>query len=462
MEGHLPGGCSRAPCAVRLCPRGALGSRSEDRPGAHPPAIPVPERSRLRRLRDPGPGHRLHGQRAVEPLRPADRQHLPRARGLRRRTSRIPTAACRAGRATRHDPEHAAGVNITGAWAQGNLGRADVRDRLHRGRRQLLQRRDQGRSRQHLPEPGRAAVSRGSRTARAQGTYDLDHNGRFDIRDYAHDPRVNPPCPAGTEPVHAPRGGHDAGLRGERPARVPEPGRHRRDPDAISVPRGPDRGLRPLPGHRRQAGRLPARAAASTTTATAIPTTSAAGTSSATPTTRRPTTPPTTTRPGLISRPRGRGQQRLRRRGRVPQLPVLPIKQGAEAVGRTDQLGAGDPLRDRRRARRDQLGRRLLHLLDFAREAIDYAYRHGVLLSLDSNDFDSMDHTDGMLLRPRPPRATPLTQDAGRAPTTHDLPRPQQRHQLRHPQHLLGRGQQHLGRDAVPGRRCWRWCSPRR
>jgi hypothetical protein len=34
----------------------------------------------------------------------------------------------------------------------------------------------------------------------------------------------------------------------------------------------------------------------------------------------------------------------------------------------------------------------------FSQEAVDYAYRHGVLLSLDSNDFDSMDHSDGMLL----------------------------------------------------------------
>src|SRR5213078_3855940 len=33
----------------------------------------------------------------------------------------------------------------------------------------------------------------------------------------------------------------------------------------------------------------------------------------------------------------------------------------------------------------------------FVQDAINYAYDHGVVLSLDSNDFDSMDHTDGML-----------------------------------------------------------------
>ena len=36
------------------------------------------------------------------------------------------------------DPQHAAGVNMTGAWAQGNLGRNDVLRRLHRGRGELL------------------------------------------------------------------------------------------------------------------------------------------------------------------------------------------------------------------------------------------------------------------------------------------------------------------------------------
>lgn len=36
----------------------------------------------------------------------------------------------------------------------------------------------------------------------------------------------------------------------------------------------------------------------------------------------------------------------------------------------------------------------------YGRDAIEYANKKGVLLlSLDSNDFDSTDHTDGMLIR---------------------------------------------------------------
>src|SRR5207245_7496252 len=70
---------------------------------------------------------------------------------------------------------------------------------------------------------------------------------------------------------------------------------------------------------------------------------------------------------------------------------------GAEALGRSDKWAAG-----------------LLYAADigvtavssvvvnytysrFVQDAINYAYDHGVVMSLDSNDFDSMDHTDGML-----------------------------------------------------------------
>ena len=31
-------------------------------------------------------------------------------------------------------------------------------------------------------------------------SYDANHDGHFDLRDYENDPRVNPPCPDGTAP----------------------------------------------------------------------------------------------------------------------------------------------------------------------------------------------------------------------------------------------------------------------
>src|SRR5438876_717618 len=83
--------------------------------------------------------------------------------------------------------------------------------------------------------------------------------------------------------------------------------------------------------------------------------------------------------------------------GLCPRCRVVPVKTGAEALGRSDKWAEG-----------------LLYAADigvtavssvvvnytysrFIQDAIDYAYDHGVVMSLDSNDFDSMDHTDGML-----------------------------------------------------------------
>ena len=76
---------------------------------------------------------------------------------------------------------------------------------------------------------------------------------------------------------------------------------------------------------------------------------------------------------------------------------VVPVKQDAEPLGRSDRWGESILYAT-------DLGATAISSVvveynysSFDQEAIDYAYRHGVLLSLDSNDFDAMDHTDGML-----------------------------------------------------------------
>lgn len=105
------------------------------------------------------------------------------------------------------DPQHASGVNMTGAWAQGNLGRPDVviayieggvnydSEPVKDGLDSIYL------SRGELPWPQDAS-------GRTHGTYDLNHDGRFDIRDWAQDPRLNPPCAAHTKPfVH-----HEEGV----------------------------------------------------------------------------------------------------------------------------------------------------------------------------------------------------------------------------------------------------------
>jgi hypothetical protein len=93
---------------------------------------------------------------------------------------------CWAPKAT--DPEHSSGVNMTGAWAQGNLGRPDVliayveggvnydSDAIKDGLDSVFLNRGE------LPWP----LGGG----RDQKRYDLNRDGRFDIRDWARDLRA--------------------------------------------------------------------------------------------------------------------------------------------------------------------------------------------------------------------------------------------------------------------------------
>ena len=101
-----------------------------------------------------------------------------------------------------HDPQHASGVNMTGAWAQGNVGRPDIlvayieggvnydSDGIKDGLDHIYLNRGE------LPYPERADGT----TLVSGDRYDLNGDGRVSISDYAQDPRVNPPCPAGVAP----------------------------------------------------------------------------------------------------------------------------------------------------------------------------------------------------------------------------------------------------------------------
>src|SRR4051812_19258157 len=92
------------------------------------------------------------------------------------------------------DPDNASGVNFTGAWRLGNVGRADIlvayieggvnysADGIKDGLDNVFI------NKAELPKPA------------GSDRYDANGDGRFDIRDYAEDPRVNPACPDGTEP----------------------------------------------------------------------------------------------------------------------------------------------------------------------------------------------------------------------------------------------------------------------
>ena len=149
------------------------------------------------------------------------------------------------------DPEHSAGVNMTGAWAQGNVGRADIlvayieggvnydSNNIKDGLDNVFI------NQRELPKPEQADGT-------AYGAYDANGDGRFDIRDYAHDPRVNPACPSGTAPFAKYEEGDHPLVRGRRAARLPQQGRHRRQEDRLPLARGPHRRLLRPQGRRPQ------------------------------------------------------------------------------------------------------------------------------------------------------------------------------------------------------------------
>ncbi len=278
------------------------------------------------------------------------------------------------------DPQHAAGVNMTGAWAQGNLGRDDIlvayieggvnysSDGIKDGLDGVYL------NEAELPRPEH---SDGSPAA----THDANGDGRFDVRDFAEDPRVNPPCPAGVKPFtkheEGTTRGCAAGGRHEYLNRVRIAGEktaYLSPEDLIVVfSDGTDADhngyVDDISGWNFDRG-------------TNDPQTDDLAYNHA---------------PGLISLIGGEADNGYAGVGVCRTCRVVPIKQGSECLGRPDRwsesiLYATD------------LGATTISsvVVSYAysstnQRAIDYAYRHGVALALDSNDFDAMDHTDGML-----------------------------------------------------------------
>lgn len=293
------------------------------------------------------------------------------------------------------DPQHAAGVDMTGAWAQGNLGRADVliayieggvnydSDTIKDGLDSVFLNRGE----LPWPEDGRGREHR---------TYDLNRDGRFDIRDWARDPRVNPACPPGVRPFLKQREGvtfacvargrhrylHSVHVGGRlTPYLSPE--------DLIAV-----FGACRITRHRvrfcRAGGHFD-------NDGNGYPNDISGWNFD-----RNNNDPQKADRaynhaPSLISLLGGQANNNLAGVGVCRRCMVVPIKSDAEPLGRSDRWGESILYAT-------DLGATAISSVvveysysSFSQEAVDYAYRHGVLLSLDSNDFDSMDHSDGML-----------------------------------------------------------------
>ena len=307
------------------------------------------------------------------------------------------------------DPEHASGVNMTGAWAQGNLGRPDVLiayieggvNYSNDGVKDALD--NIYLNKGELPYPE-------GRDGQSAGTYDFDGNGHFDIRDYAQDPRVNPPCPAGKQPFVSEEEGTTRGcVNGGQHQYL-----NKVDIGGAQTAYLSPEDLIAVFGHCKitsgQLGACPP-GGRFDNDGNGYPN-DVSGWN-----TQRNTNDPQTDdsayshAPGLIGDLAGRANNHYAGVGVCRRCEVLPIKQGAEAVGRDDQwapalLYAVD-------AGADVVSSVVVSYTysSFAREAVDYANSKGVLLSFDSNDFDSMDHTDGMLYDHVLP-GNSLTQDA--------------------------------------------------
>jgi hypothetical protein len=278
------------------------------------------------------------------------------------------------------DPDNSMGINFTGAWRQGNIGRPDIliayveggvnydSDNVKDGLDNIFI------NQKELPRPQDAD---GHALA-----YDANGDGHFDLRDYINDPRVNPSCPDGTAPFAAVdvegtsrscvAGGRHAYLNSVHiggkltPYLSPE--------DLIVVfSDGKD------DDHNGYTDDVSGWNFDRNT--------------------NDPQYEDTTYghAPGLISDVAGMANNGYESVGECRSCSVVPIKQGSECLGRPDHWGAAILYAT-------DLGATTVSSVvvsyaysSFNQKAIDYAYDHGVVLSLDSNDFDSMDHTDGML-----------------------------------------------------------------
>jgi subtilase family protein len=311
------------------------------------------------------------------------------------------------------DPDGSAGVDETGAWAQGNMGRPDVRIAYIEGGVNYSNDGIKDALDNIYLNKGELPYPEGP-NGKDRGTYDFNGDGHFDIRDYAEDPRVNPPCPAGTAPFtkfeegttrSCVVGGQHQYINtvdiGGTPTAYLSP------EDLIAVfghCRITNHELRECPSGGRfdndRNGYPDDISGWNTERNNNDPQTEDSAYSHA---------------PGLLSTLVGAANNNFGAVGVCPRCEVIPIKQGAEAVGRSDQWAEAILYAVDAGARAISSVVVEYTYSSFAREAVNYANRKGVLLAFDSNDFDSADHTDGMLYNDAIPGNSLTDQPGGSA-----------------------------------------------
>ncbi len=293
------------------------------------------------------------------------------------------------------DPESSSGINMTGAWAQGNFGRDEMLIAYIEGGVNYRSNSVKDGLNAIYINPGELPYPQGW-NGQDLGRHDFDGNGRFDIRDYAKDPRVNPACPAGTDQFVTEQegttrgcaadgeheylnevniGGQKTGylspqdlivvfgscrIDGGRVSECPSDGRF--DNDSNGYPND-------VSGWN----------------------------------TYNNNNDPQTEDPGynhassLISLIGAQADNNFGGVGVCRECRVLPVKQGAESVGKTDNWTPALTYAVDAGAKAVSSVVVSYTYSSAAREAVAHAIDKNVLLSFDSNDFDSMDHTDGHL-----------------------------------------------------------------
>lgn len=293
------------------------------------------------------------------------------------------------------DPESSSGINMTGAWAQGNLGRDEMLIAYIEGGVNYRSNSIKDGLNAIYINPGELPYPQGW-NGQDLGRHDFDGNGRFDIRDYARDPRVNPACPAGTDQFVAEQEGTTRGCAnaGEHEylnqVNIGGPKLGYLSPQDLIVVFGRCRlegnRVAECPGNGRfdnDGNGYPNDVSGWNT--------------------YNNNNDPQTEDPGynhassLISLIGAQADNGFGGVGVCRECRVLPVKQGAESVGKTDNWTPALTYAVDAGAKAVSSVVVSYTYSSAAREAVAHAIDRNVLLSFDSNDFDAMDHTDGHL-----------------------------------------------------------------
>jgi len=293
------------------------------------------------------------------------------------------------------DPESSSGINMTGAWAQGNVGRDEMLIAyIEGGVNYKANGIKDGLNAVYINE-GELPYPQGW-DGQDLGRHDFDGNGRFDIRDFAKDPRVNPECPIATAQFTIEEEGTTRGCAtsGEHEylneVNIGEPKVAYLSPQDLIAVFGDCRiensQLAGCPGDGRfdnDGNGYPNDVSGwNAYNNTNDPQSEDPGYGHAS---------------GLMTLIGGEANNGFEGVGVCRECRVIPVKSGAESVGKTDNWTPALNFAVDAGAKAIASVVVSYSYSSAAREAVAHAIDENVLLSFDSNDFDSMDHTDGHL-----------------------------------------------------------------